>query len=138
MTSDGTRRRGRPRDASIDDRVLDTAELLLTEEGFDATTIQSFAERSGVHASAIYRRWPSRIEIIERAVFPGFAAFAVSPSGDLPKDLRRFIRAYLTTLSRPAARAAVPGLLSSYQSSERSGKPSHGSRCRLVRSSLTS
>ena len=121
MTRDDLRRRGRPRDDSIDTRVLEAAEQLLTEGGFEATNVQAIAERSGVHASAIYRRWPSRIAIIERAVFPGFASFAVRPTGDLHRDLRRFVRAYLTTLNRPAARAAVPGLLSAYQSAGRSG-----------------
>jgi AcrR family transcriptional regulator len=36
--------------------------------------------RSGVHASAIYRRWPSRIELIEEAVFPGLSPLSVQPT----------------------------------------------------------
>jgi len=116
-------RPGRPRDPSIDPRVLEATRQLLTEQGFDATTVQAIAGRSGVHASAIYRRWSSRIEIIEQAVFPGFASITVRPTGDLPADLRRFIRAYLATFGAPAARAAMPGLLASYQSTGRSGAP---------------
>jgi AcrR family transcriptional regulator len=114
---------GRPRDASIDPRVLSAARQLLTEYGFDDTTVQAIAERSGVHASAIYRRWPSRIEIIEQAVFPGFEAVTVAPTGDLRRDLRRFIRAYLAAFGAPAARAAMPGLLATYQSAGRAGAP---------------
>src|SRR3954452_13494248 len=102
---------GRPRDTTIDERVLEAARELLVERGFDATTLQAIAERSGVHASAIYRRWPSRIAIIEQVVFPGLASLAVEPTGDLRKDLRRFLRAYLTALGAPAARAAIPSLL---------------------------
>ena len=56
---------GRPRDTSINERALAATRELLVERGFDATTIQAVAEHSGVHASAIYRRWPSRIELIE-------------------------------------------------------------------------
>ncbi|OHV31711.1 MULTISPECIES: TetR/AcrR family transcriptional regulator [Pseudofrankia] len=112
-------RRGRPRDASIDVRVLEAARQLLVELGFEATTVQAIAERSAVHASAIYRRWPSRIEIIEQAVFPGLAPVTVRPTGDLRRDLRRFIRAYAATMAGPAARAAVPGLLAVYQSAGR-------------------
>src|SRR5436309_1989538 len=44
------RRPGRPRDATIDARVLDAARELLVEQGFDATTVQAIAERAGVHA----------------------------------------------------------------------------------------
>jgi AcrR family transcriptional regulator len=109
-------RRGRPRDASIDGRVLDATRQLLVEAGFDATTVQAIATRSGVHASAIYRRWPSRTEIIEDVVFPGFEGLSVAATGDLRKDLRRFIRSYVATLGAPAAVAAIPGLLAAYQS----------------------
>ena len=42
---------------------------------------------------------------------------------DLHHDLRLFIRSYLSTLGAPAARAAIPGLLASYQSTGRSGAP---------------
>jgi hypothetical protein len=74
-----------------------------------------------VHASAIYRRWPSRIEIIEQAVFPGIPPVTVRPTGDLRRDLRRFIRAYLSASGAPAARAAMPGLLAAHQRPGRSG-----------------
>jgi AcrR family transcriptional regulator len=95
--------------------VLDATVAILAEEGFAATTIAAVARRSGMNASAIYRRWPSRIELIEEAVFPGFDDMAIGPTGDLRRDVRRFVQAYERTLSSPAARAAMPGLLASYQ-----------------------
>jgi len=107
--------RGRPRDPDIDDHVREATLALLSEEGFAATTIVAVARRSGMNASAIYRRWPSRIELIEEAVFPGFDDVSVRPTGDLRRDVRRFLLAYERTLSSPAARAAMPGLLASYQ-----------------------
>jgi AcrR family transcriptional regulator len=112
------RRRGRPRDDSISERALAAAAELLVERGFDATTIQSVAARSGVHASAIYRRWPSRIELIEEAAFPGFSPLDVRPTGDLRRDLRRFIRAYVAAFGAPAARAAAAGLLAYRQAAD--------------------
>jgi AcrR family transcriptional regulator len=119
MSDDVTpRRRGRPRDTSIDTRVLEATRELLADQGFEATTVQAIAEWSGVHASAIYRRWSTRLEIIEESIFPGFAAITVHPTGDLRRDLRRFIRTYLATFTTPAARAAMPALLASYQSTE--------------------
>jgi AcrR family transcriptional regulator len=114
---------GRPRDATFDARAIDATLELLAEQGFAATTVQAVAARSGVHASAMYRRWPSRIELIEDAVFPGLDRPSVEATGDLRRDLRRFIRAYVGAFETPAARAAIPGLLAEYQSSGRSGAP---------------
>ncbi len=123
MAHDQFRAPGRPRDTSIDARVLDATRQLLEERGFEAATVQAIAARSGVHASAIYRRWPSRVEIIEQAVFPGFASTTVRATGDLRADLRRFIHGYLATMGAPAARAAMPGLLATYQSAGRTAAP---------------
>ncbi|MCX5558433.1 helix-turn-helix domain-containing protein [Streptomyces sp. NBC_00038] len=117
------RRPGRPRDTSINERALAATRELLVQRGFDATTIQAVAEHSGVHASAIYRRWPSRIELIEEATFPGLSPLSVEPTGDLPRDLRRFIRAYMAAFSAPAARAAAAGLFAHAQASDRTRPP---------------
>lgn len=119
-----TRRRpGRPADPTISERALAATRELLVERGFEATTIQAVAERSGVHASAIYRRWPSRIELIAEATFPGLDPLRVRPTGDLRRDLRAFIRAYLATLTAPAARAAAAGLLAHNQTSHTARSP---------------
>lgn len=100
----------------MDERAIAAALELLVEAGFEGTTIQAVAKRSGVHASAIYRRWSSRIELIEEAVFPGFSPPAVAPTGDLRADLRRFVRAYVAVFEAPATRAAMPGMVLHYQS----------------------
>jgi AcrR family transcriptional regulator len=106
--------RGRPRDAQIDVRVLEATRELLATVGFDQTTIQSVARRAKVGASTIYRRWPSRIELIQEAVYPGFDDVTITPTGDVRRDLRRFIDAYTDAFTHPAARAALPGLLATY------------------------
>ncbi|WP_067893796.1 TetR/AcrR family transcriptional regulator [Nocardia vaccinii] len=121
--SEPVRRPGRPRDTGIDERAIAAARELLIEHGFEATTIQAIAARSGVHASAIYRRWPSRIELIEEAAFPGFSPFDVPPTGNLRRDLRRFIRAYMAAFDAPAARAAAAGLLAYRRTSTPTGPP---------------
>jgi AcrR family transcriptional regulator len=116
-----TARAGRPRDSSLDERALAAARELLVEEGFEATTMQAVAKRSHVHSSALYRRWPSRIELIRDAIFPGFDPPAVAPTGDLRADLRRFLDAYLEAFGSPAARAAAPGLMAHHRTSGHHG-----------------
>jgi AcrR family transcriptional regulator len=115
MSDTSTATRGRPRNPEIDSAVLETTRQLLGEAGFDATTVQEISRRSGVHPPAIYRRWPSRIALIEDAAFSGLTEIVIEPTGDLRGDLRRFLRAYERSLSSPAARAAMPGLLTAYQ-----------------------
>jgi len=107
--------RGRPRNPEIDDVVLEATRQLLAEAGFTATTVQEISRRAGVHPPAIYRRWPSRLALIEDAAFSGLTGIRVKPTGDLRGDLRRFLVAYERGLGAPAARAAIPGLLTSYQ-----------------------
>ncbi|WP_020104794.1 TetR/AcrR family transcriptional regulator [Nocardia sp. 348MFTsu5.1] len=119
--AESPRAAGRPRDTGISERALAAARELLAESGFEATTIQAVAGRSGVHASAIYRRWPSRIELIEEAAFPEVSPLDVQPTGDLRRDLRRFIRGYVAVFSAPAARAAAPGLLAHHQHADPAG-----------------
>jgi AcrR family transcriptional regulator len=114
---------GRPRDSSLDTRAIAATLELLSEKGFAGTTVQAVAKRSGVHASALYRRWPSRIELIEDAIFPGFDAEAVEPTGDLRADLHRFLEAYLDAFGSPAARAAAPGLIAHHQSAGNARSP---------------
>jgi AcrR family transcriptional regulator len=112
---DKPRRPGRPRDTQLGERALSATRALLVEVGFEGTTIQAVAERSGVHTSAIYRRWSSRLELIEEATFPGFTPLSVQPTGDLRRDLRSFLRLYIATFNAPSLRAATPGLIAHHQ-----------------------
>lgn len=106
---------GRPRDSSIDTRAIAATRELLAEYGFEATTVQAIAARAAIHTSAIYRRWPTRIELIEAALSPASDLATFRPSGDLRRDLRRFIKAYVAMFSDPAAQAAMRPLLLHYQ-----------------------
>ena len=106
--------RGRPRKPEIERRVIAATRELLAEVGFNATTIQAVSRRAEVRPASIYRRWPSRIEMIEEAIFPGLDAVAVEPSGDLKADLEGFVAAYRATFSSPVALAALPALISEY------------------------
>ncbi|WP_311983583.1 TetR/AcrR family transcriptional regulator [Parafrankia sp. CH37] len=107
--------RGRPRDPQVEGVVQTATRELLEQRGFEQTTIQAVARHAGVGASTIYRRWPSRIELIESAIFPGLGALVVAPTGDVREDLRRYVAAYRQLFGSPAARAGIPGLLAAYQ-----------------------
>ncbi|HEY7072049.1 MAG TPA: TetR/AcrR family transcriptional regulator [Acidimicrobiales bacterium] len=111
MTEAVRPKRGRPKDATIDDRALAATRQLLIEEGHEAATIQRIAERSGLHPSSIYRRWPSRRELILDAAYADMRGARVHPTGDVREDLTRFVRVYYEAFDSPIARAAMPALL---------------------------
>jgi AcrR family transcriptional regulator len=102
---------GRPRDRTIDARALTATRDLLVEVGFAGTTVQAVAKRSGLHASALYRRWPTRLDLIYDAAFADLPPGRVRPTGDLRRDLLRFLKAYVKTFEQPVVRAAMPGLI---------------------------
>lgn len=110
-----SRTTGRPRDPAIDAAVLATTRQLLEEVGFAGITVQQVARRAGVHPPAVYRRWPNKIALIEDAAFSEIVEVPVTPTGHLRADLLRFLRSYEAMIDKPAARAAMPGLLAAYQ-----------------------
>src|SRR3954451_21626942 len=106
---------GRPRDPRVDDAVRTATLELLVEEGYQATSIQAIARRAGVSAPTIYRRWSNKAELIEDAVFPEPFIEPSALCGDLQRDLQNYCRGIIGHLGDPAVRAAIPGLLTEYQ-----------------------
>lgn len=62
------RRPGRPRSEAADEAIIDAAVELLTEQGFLALTIEAVAARAGVAKTTVYRRWPTKDELLLDAV----------------------------------------------------------------------
>lgn len=108
-------RAGRPRDPRVDTAIIDATLQLLVEQGYQATTMQAIARRAGVSTPSVYRRWSSKPELIEEAVFPTGLLAPEALTGDIITDLQPYCLAILCHLSTPAVRQAIPGLLTEYQ-----------------------
>jgi AcrR family transcriptional regulator len=59
---------GRPRDASIDDAVLEAALHRLARDGFAGLSLASVAAEAGTSRPAIYRRWPDKESLVVDAI----------------------------------------------------------------------
>ena len=105
---------GRPRDPSLDEAIRIAAREVVVEMGYEDTTLGVIAQRAGVSIPTIYRRWPSKHELIEEAVLHLDTFELPQPSGDLRADLGTWVRLFLDVAMEPAARAAVPGLMAAY------------------------
>ena len=96
---------GRPRDARIDEAVLQATRELLLETGYARLSLTSIAERAGTTRPALYRRWPTLDHLVHEAAFPQQRV------GPAATDLRGLGARSLAAFSDPVARAAAPGLV---------------------------
>jgi AcrR family transcriptional regulator len=70
MTDDSAPRArgGRPRDASRDTAILTAALEVLAEHGYERMTMDQVARRAGAGKATLYRRWPSKSDLVVQAV----------------------------------------------------------------------
>lgn len=54
-----------------EDQILATTHQLITELGFEKVTVDAVAARSGTSKATLYRRWPSKAELLVAAVRRG-------------------------------------------------------------------
>lgn len=105
------RAQGRPRDSSIDERVLAVTRQLLVESGWDDLSMRQIAIRSGVSRSSINRRWPSKSELVFHAILGAAPDLAPFAGTDRRGWIDWVVRGSRELFARPEVRAAVPGLL---------------------------
>jgi AcrR family transcriptional regulator len=105
------RSQGRPRDTRIDDAVLRATVELLEEIGYTRLTIPLVAARAGATPPAVYRRFPTKVELVYAAVFPDLPSTELALVGDLESGVRALIRASIDLFSRPAVHTAISGLM---------------------------
>lgn len=61
-------RKGRPRDERIDEDITSAALDLLSTEGFDRFSVEAVAASAGVAKTTVYRRFPTRNDLIVGAL----------------------------------------------------------------------
>ena len=67
-TAETAPRPGRKRDHTRDPEILQAAIDILAEEGFDGMTIEMVATRAKAGKATLYRRWPSKAELVLDAI----------------------------------------------------------------------
>lgn len=110
-------RGGRPRDAEADQAILDATTQLLIEGGFGRLSVRAVAARAGVGKATIYRRWPSKTELL-RATLAGIDAretAEAADTGDLRGDLRALLRAMAVHFVDSEAAHLMPQLAAEAQ-----------------------
>jgi len=102
---------GRPRNAAHDTAIVEAAQELLDQTGYNSLTIDGVAARAGVGRPTIYRRWPSKAALVIGALGGRPAQSESLPdTGNLRDDLLAIRRCQLALLSSSEGRRVLPGL----------------------------
>ncbi len=97
---------GRPRDPEADRAIIAATLEIIAEEGYEGVRVADVAERAGVSKATMYRRWPTKTDLV-------VAALQTTPPLD-PVDtgsLRTDLVELLTQFVAVAESAPLAGLL---------------------------
>jgi AcrR family transcriptional regulator len=109
--------RGRPRDPKRRDAILRAAIELISDVGYDRTTVEAIASRAGVSKPTIYRRWPGgKKEIVIDAIRLKHEAADTPDQGSLRADLLALLQTMVEHLHEDTHLAG--GLISQLRDSE--------------------
>ena len=102
------RRKGRPRDASADDRILAAAAELILTRGFDNMTVDEVAAKARAGKATVYRRWAGKEDLAFAALEQLYnTQLPVPDTGTLRGDLVEGIRQALEFGGSETGRAYV-------------------------------
>jgi AcrR family transcriptional regulator len=96
-----SQQRGRPRDRTIDARVLTAAVEELAERGIAGFSINSVAARAGADKRGIYARWPERDQLVLDALGTLAAGLVPPRTGSLRRDLSQLAPLVAAVFTRP-------------------------------------
>jgi AcrR family transcriptional regulator len=93
---------GRPRDPSRDEAIRAALLRLLGEVGYGGLTVDAVAEQAGVGKATIYRRWPSKQDLIVDSISELGSVLTVPPdTGSLREDIRQFMHLIVEVTRSP-------------------------------------
>ncbi|MEJ8632757.1 TetR/AcrR family transcriptional regulator [Streptomyces sp. MS2.AVA.5] len=112
MQSDGSARGpGRPREERVTGAVLSAVVDMVHEQGIAAVTMDAVAARAGVSKPAIYRRWPTKQDLIIAAAETRIGILSVPDLGDFRAELRFVLTARLEAYRLPGTDRLIAGLI---------------------------
>lgn len=109
---DGSRRRGRPRQEEVDERILEATLRLLAEGGYGHVSLDDIASAAQTTRATIYLRYSSKAELVAAAIANARRAIALPPATgitreDLVAQLRQFQESMAAPYSLPIVGTAL-------------------------------
>ena len=103
--------RGRRRDRSIDDRLLQVANRHLAAHGLEALSLTAVAEEACTTRQALYRRWPNKASLVADAIRSAAEQATSTDSNDPRHDLVLELQDFQRAISRPGALSMAATML---------------------------
>jgi len=103
------RPRGRPRSALADLAIREAAVDLFAERGFEGFSVEDVADRAGVSKATVYRRYPSKVDLVVEAASCLAADEITFPdTGNLRDDVHGLARSLVETFRTSPAGRVMP------------------------------
>jgi AcrR family transcriptional regulator len=102
--------------------ILDAAVALFVEAGFEGMSVEAVAARAGTGKATIYRRWPSKEDLVVDAISQAFAAAPTTDSGGVREDLVRLGRELHGLMSSSATGGVFPRMAAEIAGRSRLGR----------------
>lgn len=108
-------RAGRPRDASIDEKVFAACRELLLEVGWEGLSLRQVAARAGVSRTSTQLRWSSKAELVLHSILGQAPDLKPFEGTDRVGWISWVVEGSHQLFAQPEVRAALPGLLVALQ-----------------------
>jgi AcrR family transcriptional regulator len=97
--------------------ILDATVALISDLGYDQTSIEAIAKRAGVGKQTIYRWWPSKGAVALEALDESLGTVVdFADTGDIMEDLRTHMTGVTNLLNSTRLGPVVQGLIAAAQS----------------------
>ena len=103
------RPRGRPRSAIADQAIREAAVDLFAERGFEGFSVEDVADRAGVSKATVYRRYPSKVDlVVEAGSCLATDEIRFPDTGNLRDDVRGLARSLVNAFENTRAGKVMP------------------------------
>ena len=103
------RPRGRPRSAIADQAIREAAVDLFAERGFEGFSVEDVADRAGVSKATVYRRYPSKVDlVVEAGSCLATDEIRFPDTGNLRDDFRGLARSLVNAFENTRAGKVMP------------------------------
>lgn len=103
--------RGRPRTEGTGEAILAATLEMVAEVGINGMSMDDLAARAGVSKATVYRRWPSKEQLVIDALASALRPFDDIDTGSLRRDLDLYLGELVSRMRSGAMNDVLPHLI---------------------------